>query len=195
MKLAPENLESKYKFPALAPDLPKNTLASDTRTRTSPRSRKALHSAVVPHAPLGPFPTKPWELRIENYIFQTSLLLALWSPGPRLRSTPPAQKQLSSRPSKNPSPPMVGHRPSLGRHSIVQWFRARTLVAKVFVVMLLRVASPHRVFHQDRALSQPNRGNLELKTKFSRPASSSPCGPLVQGCDPHPRHPEFRIQK
>ena len=105
-----------------------------------------------------------WNFRIENYIFQTSLLLALWSPGPRLQSTPPVPGNLKSKSKfpalppdlpKNPSPPTVGHRPSRGRHSIVQWFRARAQVQRSLFqfsiptgVMPLRVASPRRVFHR-----------------------------------------------
>ena len=57
---------------------------------------------------------------------------------------------------------------------MVQWFCTRALIAKVFGsirtgVMPLRAACPHRVFLRDGALSQPNRGNLELKTKFDQP--------------------------
>ena len=168
------NLESKTKFPnphqetlclsimcVCWLDTARHATVQWLRMRSG--SARLLFRTLLVSCRLGLPAPRLWNFRIENYIFQTSLLLALWSPGPRLRSTLPGNlKSKSKFPAlppdlpKNPSPPTVGHRPSRGRHSIVQWFRARAQVQRSLFqfsiptgVMPLRVASPRRVFHRD----------------------------------------------
>ena len=154
---------------------------------------QACHSAVVVHAlsqceapvsnppsvmPAGPPAPRLWKFGIEIKIFQTcSLLLSLCSPDPK---APIHISQCHAC-------------PAMPLHTVVLRMRpcAKVLVSNRAGVMPLRAASAHRAFHRDGALPQPNGGNFQLKTKSSRPTSSSHCGHLAQGSDPHPQHQEI----
>ena len=68
------------------------------------------------------------------------------------------------------------------RYATAQWLRTRSGNTRLLFRTLLVSCR--------LGLPAPGLWKYRIETKFSRPASSSPCGPLAQGSDPHPRHQE-----